>query len=150
MMRSLQPRCMQDHENTDNHCHLIAWTLHSLANRCYTVIIRHHHRWRITLFRPEICHCLQWSPYQMGKPYRHRTHDYPSGLSGRWEHHLRIRLRDRPAERQLYTSRIGSRSIPLFVPNPPHHARNHYRQRLLSTFSALAARSIYLSFLRES
>jgi hypothetical protein len=36
------------------------------------------------------------------------------------------------------------------VPNPPHHARNHYRQRLLTTFSALAVRSIYLSSLRAS
>ena len=145
----IRSRCMRNDENAGDHCHLNAWTLHSLAHRCYAAFYRHHHRWWITLFRPEICHCIQWSPHQMGEPHRHRTHDYPSGLSGGWEP-LCIRLRNRPAERQLYTSRIGSRSLPLSVPNPPHHARNHYRQRLLITFSALAVRSSYLSSLRAS
>ena len=56
--------------------------------------------------------------------HRHRTHDHPLGLFGRWEH-LRIRFRDRPAKWQLYTSRVGSRSLPLSLPNPSHHARNH-------------------------
>ena len=129
-----------DYENTDDRSLLVAWTPHSLANRCHATLHRHHHRWRGTLFRPKICHRIQWNPHQRGKPHRHRTYDYSSGLSRSWEH-LCIRLRNRPAQRKLYTSRIGSRSLPLSVPYPPDHARNRYRERRLNTFAALAARS---------
>jgi hypothetical protein len=139
---------LHDHENTDDHRHLLAWALHSLANRRDATLHLHHHRWRGALFRPEISHRIQRSRHQMGKPHCHRTHDYPPGLSGRWEP-LRIRLRDYPAERELYTSRVGSRSLPLSLPNPPHHARNRYRERLLRAFAALASGSIYFSSLRE-
>jgi hypothetical protein len=140
---------LHDDEITDDHCHLLTGALHSLANRRHAALHLHHHRWRVTLFRPEIGHRIQRSPHQMGKPHCYRTHDYPPGLSGRWER-LRIRLRDHPAERQLYTSRLGSRSLPLSLSNPPHHARNCYRQRLLCAFAALASGSIYFISLRES
>src|ERR1041385_3768330 len=66
----VRSRCMRNDENAGDHCHLNAWTLHSLAHCCYAAFYRHHHRWWITLFRPEICHCIQWSPHQMGEPHR--------------------------------------------------------------------------------
>ena len=117
-----------DDEDTDNHRRHIAGTLHGLAGHCHAAVHRHHHRERVTLFRPEISHCVQRRPHQMGQPHSHRTHDYPLRLFGRWER-MRIRFRGRPAQRQLYTSRVGSRSLPLSLPPPSHHARSPYRHR---------------------
>ena len=117
-----------DHENTDDHRPHIAGTLRSLASHCHTAVHRHHHRQRITLFRPQVSHRIQRRPHQMGQSHSHRTHDHPLELFGRWKR-LRIRFRDRPAQRQLYTSRVGSRALSLSLPHPSHHARSHYRHR---------------------
>ena len=117
-----------NYENMDHHRRLIAGTLHSLANHRHAAVHRHHHRYRVTLFRPEVSHRVQRSPHQMEQPHSHRTHDHPYGLFRR-RNGLRIRFRNRPAKRQLYTSRVGSRSLPLPLPHPSHHARNHYRNR---------------------
>lgn len=64
----------------------------------------------------------------MGKSHTHRTHDHPLRLFGRWER-LCIRFRGRPAKREFYTSRVGSWSLPLPLPNPSNHARCHNRNR---------------------
>jgi hypothetical protein len=64
----------------------------------------------------------------MGKSHAHRTHDHSLGLFGGWER-LRIRFRGRPAKRELYTSRVGSWSLPLSLPNPSNHARCRNRNR---------------------
>jgi hypothetical protein len=116
------------HENTNDHRPHIAGILRSLASHCHTAVHCHHHRQRITLFRPQVSHRIERHPHQMGQPHSHRTHDHPLELFGKWNR-LRIRFRDRPAEPQLYTPRVDSRSLPLSLPHPSHHVRRHYCNR---------------------
>ena len=54
-------------------------------------------------------------PDQMGQPHGHRSYDHACGLYRRWER-LRIRLRNRQAERQLYACGIASGPLPLSLP----------------------------------
>ena len=57
-------------------------------------------------------------------------------LSARGKH-LRLRFRNRPAKRQLYTFGVGSRPIPLSLPHPSHHVRRRDRHRFVHPLPAL-------------
>jgi hypothetical protein len=124
------------YEDTDDHRRIISRTLHNLASHCHAAIPRHHHRERVTLLHPEVSHRIQRRPHPMGQPHSHRTHNYTLGLLGKWER-MRIRFRDRPTERQLYTPRVGTRSLPLSLPHPSHHAWGPYRHRRVRSVPAL-------------
>ena len=54
--------------DTNDHRRHIAGALLSLADHCHTALHRHHHRERVTLFRPEVCHRIQRRPIRWDNP----------------------------------------------------------------------------------